>query len=245
MLSRARVLISPNWFRISSAPKWISFRVPIFTVQYQLRAPVKRLFWNIANQLHWDEYNIRTSCLVHCYLSLRLLIHGNANFSVDGVSKEVTKVFLPSYAYVAKPKFQYWYNGNKNPYDSIIAFWPKFMRCNHHIGLVGGLDWIKHWGPATSDQPFHYNDVTMSAMASQITSLTIVYSAVYSGTEESKQQSSASPLYVREIHRWSGFPAQRAIKSENVSIWWRHHAQVAFYDSICQKDEFRLNFDFN
>ena len=32
----------------------------------------------------------------------------------------------------------------------------------------------------------HYNDVMISAMASQITSLTIVYSAVYSGTDQRK-----------------------------------------------------------
>ena len=47
----------------------------------------------------------------------------------------------------------------------------------------------------------HYNDVTMGSMASQITSLTIVYSAVYSGTEHRKHQSSASLAIVRGIHR--------------------------------------------
>ena len=39
---------------------------------------------------------------------------------------------------------------------------------------------------------FHYNDVIMSAMASQITSLTIVYSTFYSGADKRKHQSSAS-----------------------------------------------------
>ena len=42
----------------------------------------------------------------------------------------------------------------------------------------------------------------MNAMASQITSLTIVYSAVYSGKDERKHQSSASLAFVRGIHRW-------------------------------------------
>ena len=37
----------------------------------------------------------------------------------------------------------------------------------------------------------HYNDVIMSVIASQITSLTIVYSTVYSGTDQRKHQSSA------------------------------------------------------
>ena len=48
----------------------------------------------------------------------------------------------------------------------------------------------------------HYTDVIMSTMASQITSLTIVYSTVYSGTYERKHQSSASLAFVRGIHRW-------------------------------------------
>ena len=39
----------------------------------------------------------------------------------------------------------------------------------------------------------HYNDVIMSVMASQITSLTIVYSTVYSSTGERKHQSSTWP----------------------------------------------------
>ena len=48
----------------------------------------------------------------------------------------------------------------------------------------------------------HYSDVIMSAMASQITSLAIVYSTVYSGTDHRKHQSSALLSFVRGIHRW-------------------------------------------
>ena len=47
----------------------------------------------------------------------------------------------------------------------------------------------------------HYNDTIMSAMASQITSLTIVYSPVYSGADQRKHQSSASLAFVSGIHR--------------------------------------------
>ena len=42
----------------------------------------------------------------------------------------------------------------------------------------------------------------MSMMVSQITSLTIVYSTIYSGADERKHQSSASLAFVRGIHRW-------------------------------------------
>ena len=55
-------------------------------------------------------------------------------------------------------------------------------------------------GDARSD--FHYNDVTMGAIASEITSLAIVYSTVYSDTDQRKHQSSASLAFVRAIHRW-------------------------------------------
>ena len=48
----------------------------------------------------------------------------------------------------------------------------------------------------------HYNDVIVSAMASQIISLTIVYSTVYSGTDQRKHPSSVSLYFVRGIHRW-------------------------------------------
>ena len=48
----------------------------------------------------------------------------------------------------------------------------------------------------------HYSDVIMGAMASQITRLTIVYSTIYSGTDQRKHQSSASLAFVWEIHRW-------------------------------------------
>ena len=42
----------------------------------------------------------------------------------------------------------------------------------------------------------------MSVIASQITSLTIVYSSVYSGADQRKHQRSASLPFVRGIHRW-------------------------------------------
>ena len=47
----------------------------------------------------------------------------------------------------------------------------------------------------------HYNDVIMGAIASQITSLTIVYSTVYSDADQRNHQSSASLAFVRGIHR--------------------------------------------
>ena len=47
----------------------------------------------------------------------------------------------------------------------------------------------------------HYNDIIMGAIVSQITSLMIVYSIVYSDTDERRHQSSVSLAFVRGIHR--------------------------------------------
>ena len=47
----------------------------------------------------------------------------------------------------------------------------------------------------------HYDDVIMTMLASQITSITVVYSIVYSGVNQRKHQSSASLAFVWEIHR--------------------------------------------
>ena len=50
--------------------------------------------------------------------------------------------------------------------------------------------------------PLGHSTKIMYAMASQITSLAIVYSAVLSGANHRKHQSSASLAFVRGIHRW-------------------------------------------
>ena len=63
----------------------------------------------------------------------------------------------------------------------------------------------------------------MGAIASQITSLTIVYPTVYSDEDQRKH----SKLHVTGLCAGNSpvtgeFPAQMASNAENVSIWWRH-----------------------
>ena len=79
-------------------------------------------------------------------------------------------------------------------------------------GLVAQcLTWPAIWpslSPCTVINPIlltylrdlHYTDVIMGTIASQITSLTIVYSTVYSDADQRKYQSSASLAFVRGIH---------------------------------------------
>ena len=61
----------------------------------------------------------------------------------------------------------------------------------------------------------------MSAMASQITGVSIVCSTVCSGADQRKHQSCASLAFVRRSHQW--IPTQRASDAETLSIWWRHY----------------------
>ena len=53
-----------------------------------------------------------------------------------------------------------------------------------------------------SSPNYHYNDVIMSAMASQITGVSIAHSTVCSGTDQRKHQRSVLLAFVRGIHRW-------------------------------------------
>ena len=58
----------------------------------------------------------------------------------------------------------------------------------------------------------HYSDVIISAMASQITGVLIVYSTVCWGAKQRKHQSPAPLVCVRGIHRSPvNFPAQKPV----------------------------------
>ena len=67
--------------------------------------------------------------------------------------------------------------------------------------MVSRLILISHTGNTLPWLIIHYNDVIMGEMTYQITSLTIVYSIVYSDADQRKYQSSASLAFVRGIHR--------------------------------------------
>ena len=68
----------------------------------------------------------------------------------------------------------------------------------------------------------HYSDVIMGAMASQITSLTIVYSTVYIGRSKKTSKLRVTGLCAGNSPGTGEFPAQMASNEKNVSIWWRH-----------------------
>ena len=80
---------------------------------------------------------------------------------------------------------------NSKPVLANIMAWCQIR----HQAVIWTTDGAAYWCG-------HYNDVTMGAMASQITSVSIVYSTFCLGTDQRKHQSSASLAFVRGIHRW-------------------------------------------
>ena len=108
-----------------------------------------------------------------------------------------------------------------------------------HCGLVTRHG-VRNRGHYSIIDSRHYSDVIMYTIASQITSLAIVYSTVYSGADQRKHQSSL-PL---------------ASNAENVSIWWRHHVRacrlpgtkpyhklIRSYCQFCLRNKHKWNFD--
>ena len=80
-------------------------------------------------------------------------------------------------------------------------------RYTNQIGIAFEIVWYMDFiFDLRSDKRYlcivmHYRDVIMGTIASQITSLTIVYSIVYSDLDQRKHQSSASLAFVGGIHR--------------------------------------------
>ena len=89
----------------------------------------------------------------------------------------------------------------RRDYVSRNIFSSKGQRSRSH----GSFDVCAVWGFAVSGLcdlfASHYTDVTMSLMASQMTSLGIVYSTVHLGADQRKHQSTASLTFVWRIHR--------------------------------------------
>ena len=71
----------------------------------------------------------------------------------------------------------------------------------------------------------HYDDVIMGMLASQITSLTIVYSIDYSGGDQRKITPKLRVTGLCVGNSPGSILAQMVSNAENVSIWWRHHVQ--------------------
>ena len=117
--------------------------------------------------------------------------------------------------------------GERQPSSgSLHMYWEMLLRPNFTINTPY-LAWIIRRSSLTKiclSISKHYNDVVMGTIASQITSLTIVYSTVYSDADPTKTSKlRITGLCVGKSTGTGEFPAQMVSNSENVSIWLRHH----------------------
>ena len=105
--------------------------------------------------------------------------------------------------------------------------WERLILIEEYSHISQGLDWVIQQGIVSYNvaRPYgkasyrllnkgpglhgpmtrigkHYNDVIMSAVASQITGASIIWSIVGPGADQNNLQSSASLAFVRGIHRW-------------------------------------------
>ena len=127
------------------------------------------------------------------------------DFVLSWLSGWIHRICLPIFFRVAPLAAIVWYPDaieqcriRDNPW-SVFCSWLSKVSTNDRKRYISNVFQIG-WDPAQGLQ--HYTDVIMSAMASQITSLTIVYSTFYSDADQRKHQSSASLAFVWGIHRW-------------------------------------------
>ena len=93
----------------------------------------------------------------------------------------------------------------------------------------------------------HYNDVIMTTIASQITSLAVVYSTVYSDADQRKHQSSESLAFVWGIHRDRWIPRTKGQLRGKcfhlmTSSWFRQVAISTLATCIQHLSHMRTNF---
>ena len=131
---------------------------------------------------------------------------------------------------------------NSNPkiyMDVVIYPWSKCSACLPNLCNCKSPQGESH--ELLTRNYCHYHDVIMGSIASQITSLTIVYSTVYSGTDQRKHQCSASLAFMRGIYRgpmnsphewlvtWKMFPFDGVI----MSLYLCHYGKASEqYDSF-------------
>ena len=105
--------------------------------------------------------------------------------------------FYCDYAYLLSvyDVHEYWFLLLRSLFSFLSVLWfiPKNIICRPCIPVLSGLH--------PEIPSFHYGDAIMGVIASQITSLTIVCSTVYSHAYQRKHQSSASLAFLWGIHR--------------------------------------------
>ena len=79
---------------------------------------------------------------------------------------------------------------------------------------------------------YHYGDVTMSTMASQITCVSMFTGRLFRRRSEKASKLCVTGLCERNPPVTGGFPSQKARNAENVSIGWHHHETCCMYPVV-------------
>ena len=122
-----------------------------------------------------------------------------------------------------RPKAVHWL---RSSFNTVQESWECTDMCSYlsvtvltESGLCHGNDWqLQSFCTASCRYDLveqHYRDAITSAMASEITGVSIVCSAVCSDVDQRKHQSSASLAFVRGIHRWIPL-VSTSLRCENI-----------------------------
>ena len=113
-------------------------------------------------------------------------------------------VILYKMAAISQTKFSDAFSLTKHFLFWLKFHWRLFLRVQSSVNYYLNQCWpdsLTYICGTRWDELTHCSDDIMGAIASQITSLTIVYLIVNSGTDQRKHQSSASLAFVRGIHQ--------------------------------------------
>ena len=98
------------------------------------------------------------------------------------------------------------------------------MNCQQHLAVTNNLCQTLGYVVLLQGSEAHYNDVIMSAMASQITSFhDCLLNHLFGIRSKKTSKLRITGLCAGNSPGTGEFPAPRASNAENVSIWWRHH----------------------
>ena len=162
---------------------------------------------NIPSRYNNEQTTKQTKAInnsyIYIYISCKCDTNRAGHFTLDAyaskpVACNVIDALLPSII-----KFELVVNTLQNTYrvSTSLAERSKVRQPMHWRYCYWLVPHELNWQARTAELTY-YNDVIMDNMASQIISLTIVYSIVYSGVDQRKHQSPASLAFVRGIHRW-------------------------------------------
>ena len=126
---------------------------------------------------------VTESATVTLHFVAAAALNSIVNFSSDVVAKN--RCYRQNFETELKIICVEFRNCSTSGTTDILAVWGENFSRKYILDLVGN----------------HYCDVIKSAMASQITGVSIVYS-FFSGADQRWHPSSASQAFVRGIHRW-------------------------------------------